>query len=297
MTYVAGIDVGTGMTKAVVLASTSRGGEPRVVAKGAVRTGAHLEEAARKALNSALEGAGLGETDVTYVASTGFGRHAVGFRDIQITEITSGARGAFTLFPESGFVLDIGSQTTRAIGLGESGRVRNFKTNEKCAAGSGSFIIRAAKYLEVGIEDVGDLAMKAQSPQPISSVCAVLAESEIINHVSSGVTVENILRGIYDSLADRSSLLLKRTRFSGDLVFIGGVARQRGMIAALEDRLRTRVNVPKDSEYVCALGAALLGLRRLEMLPGRVSADATAGAHDGDLAAAQEGQPIRRAFA
>jgi len=301
MTYVAGIDVGTGMTKAVVLAVNAASGEPRVIAKGSNRTGAHLEEAARSALHTALDGAGLRESDVTYIASTGFGRHAVGFRDIQITEITSGARGAFFLFPESGFVLDIGSQTTRAIGLGEAGRVRNFKTNEKCAAGSGSFIIRAAKYLEVGIDDVGDLALKALSPQPISSVCAVLAESEIINHVSSGVTVENILRGIYDSLADRSSLLLKRTRFSGDLVFIGGVARQRGMIAALEDRLHTRVNVPEDSEYVCALGAALLGLKRLETLPARTTTDTGAASseanREGALAKARPGVPLRRAFA
>lgn len=300
MTYVAGIDVGTGLTKAVVLAAPGGAGEPRVVARGSSRTGAHLEEAARRALANALEGAGLREDDVTYVATTGFGRHSVSFRDIQITEITSGARGASFLFPESGFVLDIGSQTTRAIGLGESGRVRNFKTNDKCAAGSGSFIVRAAKYLEVKLEDVGDLALKATSPQPISSVCAVLAESEIINHVSGGVTVENILRGIYDSLADRSSLLLKRTRFSGDLVFIGGVARQRGMVAALEDRLRARVNVPADSEYVCALGAALLGLTRLEAAPLRTT-QAAGVSGIGDVRDAsrseQPGVPLRRSFA
>ena len=112
------------------------------------------------------------------IAATGFGRYGISFRDIQITEITSVARGAFYLNPQTRVVLDIGSQSTRAIGLRDAGRVRAFKTNDKCAAGSGSFIQRAAKYLQVGIEDVGELALNSENAQPISSVCAVLAESD-----------------------------------------------------------------------------------------------------------------------
>ena len=105
--------------------------------------------------------------------------------------------------------------------------------------------------------------MRATNPQPISSVCAVLAESEIINHVSAGASVENILRGIHDSLADRAGALLKRVGLQGELTLIGGVARQQGMVQALRDRLGVKVNVPEDCEYVCALGAALLGHTRL----------------------------------
>jgi predicted CoA-substrate-specific enzyme activase len=161
-------------------------------------------------------------------------------------------------------MLDIGSQSTRAANLTDRGKVRAFKTNDKCAAGSGSFIVRAAKYLQIDIEEVGELSLNATNPQPISSVCAVLAESEIINHVSAGVSIEDILRGIHDSLAERAVMLLRRVGPSGELTFIGGVARQRGMIAALETRLGRKVNVPAGSEYVCALGAALLGLKRLE---------------------------------
>lgn len=175
---------------------------------------------------------------------------------------TSGARGAHFLIPQTNLVLDIGSQSTRAMSMTENGKVKAFKSNDKCAAGSGSFIQRAAKYLEVGIEDVGELAMRATSPQPISSVCAVLAESEIINLVSTGLSVEDIMRGIYDSLADRAALLLKRVGSGSELVFIGGVATQRGMVKALEDHLKLTVIVPPDCEYVCALGAALLGLKR-----------------------------------
>lgn len=263
MRNVAGIDSGSGFTKAVLIGETA--GRPVILGRGIARTGVNMDESAHRALNVAAAQAELLPEDVGYVAATGFGRYGISFRDIQITEITSGARGAFFLLPETKLVLDIGSQSTRAIGLKESGKVRAFKTNDKCAAGSGSFIQRAAKYLEVDITEVGELALRARNPEPISSVCAVLAESEIINLVSTGLSVEDIMRGIYDSLADRAALLLKRVGPAQQLVFIGGVASQRGMVKALEDRLKCPVIVPPHCEFVCALGAALLGLKRLQM--------------------------------
>ncbi len=266
MRHVAGIDVGTAFTKAVIIAED--GPRPRVLGRSMVRTGVLLEKAAETALQTARAEARLDAHAPVYVTSTGFGRYSPAFRDIQVTEITSGARGAFFLFPGTAAVIDIGSQSTRAISLTETGRVRGFKCNETCAAGSGSFIVRAAKYLQVGIDQVGDLALQATNPQPISSVCAVLAESEIINHVSAGVNIEDILRGIYDSLASRSAMLLKRAGVSGEVTFIGGVARQRGMVQALQERLACKVNVPHECEYVCALGAALMGLRRLQKTAG-----------------------------
>jgi predicted CoA-substrate-specific enzyme activase len=263
MRKVAGIDSGSGFTKAVLIGETAE--RPVILGRGITRTGVNMDESARRALDVAAAQAQLRIEDVDYIAATGFGRYGITFRDIQITEITSGARGAFFLLPETTLVLDIGSQSTRAIGLKEGGKVRAFKTNDKCAAGSGSFIQRAAKYLEVDITDVGELALRATNPEPISSVCAVLAESEIINLVSTGLSVEDIMRGIYDSLADRAALLLKRVGPATQLVFIGGVATQRGMVKALEDRLKLPVTVPPGCEYICALGAALLGLKRLQM--------------------------------
>ncbi len=282
MYHVAGIDSGSGFTKAVIIRQFEKDRPPMVLSRASTRTGADIEQAARTALDEAIDRARINPAEVSYVAATGFGRYGISFRDIQITEITSAARGAFYLNPQTRVVLDIGSQSTRAVGLRDAGRVRAFKTNDKCAAGSGSFIQRAAKYLQVGIEDVGELALNSENAQPISSVCAVLAESEIINHVSTGVGIEDILRGIYDSLADRAALLLKRVEkhqriggaaqsevsisenASGEMMFIGGVATQRGMVKALEQHLERKVHVPTDCEYVCALGAALLGLRRMQ---------------------------------
>ncbi len=278
MRLVAGIDVGSGATKAVVMRAWDEAAE--VAGRGLVRTGVQLDKAAREALQAAAESAGVAPGDVSYVATTGFGRYSVSFRDIQVTEITSAARGARHLLPSATAVLDIGSQSTRALTLNQQGKVRLFKTNDKCAAGSGSFIVRAAKYLQVPLEDVGSIAVRASNPQPISSICAVLAESEIINHVSAGVSVEDILRGIYDSLAERASLLLKRAGWAGGLVFIGGVARQAGMVKALEARLGGPVEVPPHAEYVCATGAALLGWQRMRAVAAAQPAPSSAVASD-----------------
>ena len=203
-----------------------------------------------------------GGDEVRYIATTGLGRYAIPFRDIQITDLTCGARGAATRFPGTRHVLDIGAQCSRAITLRDGGKVKEFHMNEKCAAGSGGFLERAAKYLEVSVEQIGPLSRAATKPQPISSVCAVLAESEIINHVSEGATVENILRGIHDSLADRALALLKRVGLDGDVTLIGGVALQDGMVEALRDKLGVPVNVPEGPQFTVALGAALLGLQR-----------------------------------
>jgi predicted CoA-substrate-specific enzyme activase len=264
MRFIAGIDSGSAFTKAVIIRQRDADHPPAVLGCASTRTGVNMEESARRALQAAMQNARLLSGDVSYVATTGFGRYGISFRDIQITEITSGARGVSYLHPQPSLVLDIGSQSTRAIALRDAGKVRAFKTNDKCAAGSGSFIQRAAKYLQVEIDQVGELALNSKNPQPISSVCAVLAESEIINLVSTGLSVEDIVRGIYDSLADRAALLLKRVGTGDKLVFIGGVAAQRGMVKALEDRLKMPVVVPPQCEYVCALGAALLGLNRLQ---------------------------------
>jgi predicted CoA-substrate-specific enzyme activase len=264
---VAGIDIGSGTTKCVLVDET---GAPR--ARAVSKTKADFEKITREVLRDACAAAGVAADAVGYLATTGLGRYAVPFRDIQITDLTCGARGAATLFPSTRFVLDIGAQCSRAIHLREGGKVKEFHMNEKCAAGSGGFLERAAKYLEVSVADIGPLSLGASKPHPISSVCAVLAESEIINHVSEGVAVEDILRGIHNSLADRALNLLKRVGLDGEVTLIGGVALQAGMIAALRDKLGVPVNVPDHPHFTAALGAALLGLQRYRKLAAPTAA-------------------------
>jgi predicted CoA-substrate-specific enzyme activase len=269
---IGGIDIGSGTTKVVLV-----DGEGTVRGRGLVRTKADFERVTCEALAAARADAAAAESDVVYLATTGLGRYAVAFRDIQITDLTCGARGAAALFPATRYVLDIGAQCSRAIKLRDGGKVGAFHMNEKCAAGSGGFLERAAKYLEVDLAEIGALSLGAGRSQPISSVCAVLAESEIINHVSEGIGVENILRGIHDSLADRALNLLKRVGLDGEVTLIGGVALQAGMVAALRHKLGVPVNVPGAPQLTTALGAALLGLQRFHKLAG---AGRTEGGHD-----------------
>lgn len=259
MNLVAGIDVGSGRTKCALVDE-----QGRVVASARAKTLPDFDKTAAEVLDSALESAGLKPSSVAYVATTGLGRHSIGFRQIQITDITCTARAARRHFPDSRFILDIGSQSTRAIRLSEDGRVREFRTNEKCAAGSGGFLERACRYLEIPLEQLGELSAKSAGAQSISSICAVLAESEIINHVSEGRSVEDILFGIHISLAERALLLLKRVGFEGDLVFTGGVALQKGMVRALQETTRSTVHLPAEPDLMAATGAALLGWYRLK---------------------------------
>jgi predicted CoA-substrate-specific enzyme activase len=270
MPYVAGIDIGSKTTKAVVVDESRR-----VCGQAMVKTRPDFPGVAREALERAVAKGGGKPEEVKYVATTGLGRYNIPFRDLQITEITCAARGAAFLFPQTQCVLDIGGQSTRAIRVRDNGKVKEFKSNDKCAAGSGGFLERAAHYLEIPLEQLGPLSMAAQNPQMISSVCAVLAESEIINHVSEGRGVENIIRGIHNSLASRSKGLLSRVGLEGEVTFVGGVARQSGMVAALQETIGVAVNVAEDPDLVVALGAALLGLQRYQKLHNTQPAAAT----------------------
>ncbi|MBM4108052.1 MAG: 2-hydroxyglutaryl-CoA dehydratase [Phycisphaerae bacterium] len=257
MAYIAGVDLGSGGTKTVIIDD-----QRRILGTGNARSQADFDAVARKSLAEACAAAGIAREQVEYVAATGLGRYSLDDRDIQITELTCAARGAHAFFPEARFVLDMGAQCTRALSLREGGKVKAFRTNEKCAAGSGGFLERVARYLEVPLADLGRVSMQADDPQPISSVCAVLAESEIINHVSEGKTIPNIVRGAHNSLAERSLAQLKLVGVDGPVAFIGGVALQQGMVEACKEKFRQPVLVAQHPLHVVAYGAALLGLTR-----------------------------------
>ena len=214
--------------------------------------------------NQALERAGIGREDVAYVATTGYGRALVSFRDLQITEMTSHGVGAMHLFPGTRTVLDMGAQNTRVVALSPEGRVARFKMNDKCAAWAGRFLERVSSSLGVPLEQLGPLALQSREPQPISSVCAVLAESEVINLVSQEFRTEDILLGAHDSICDRIMPLVKQAGLAPEVTLTGGLVNNPAMVKVLEERLKMHVNCSPDGEYAGALGAALLGRRRYE---------------------------------
>jgi len=261
MAYIAGVDLGAGATKTVIIDERRR-----ILGRGIARTQADFNAVSKASLAAACNECGIERDRIDYIAATGLGRYSLSGRDIQITDLTCGARGAHALFPEAGFVLDMGAQCTRAIALRDGGKVKSFRTNEKCAAGSGGFLERVARYLEVPLNELGKISLQATDPQPISSVCAVLAESEIINHVSEGKTVADIVRGAHESLAGRALSQLKLIGFVEGVVFIGGVAVQEGMVEACRALLGRNVYLPEYPTHVVAYGAAILGLQRYEKL-------------------------------
>ncbi len=260
--FIAGIDVGTRMTKCVIFDRT--GGI--IVSHASRLTGHNLALASEDVLKEACSTASLKSGEVFYTASTGYGRYQVPTRQIQITDISCHAIGAKHLFPGTASVLDVGAQNAKAIRVDHDGRVAKFKMNDKCASGAGRFLERVAKGLELELDDIGNLSLRSKDPQPISSICAVLAESEVINLITIGYPVEDILMGAYLSISDRIVALLRQVGVDGEITLTGGITRNAGMVRALEQKLGKPLNVCPDSEYAGALGACLLVERRLKKL-------------------------------
>jgi predicted CoA-substrate-specific enzyme activase len=260
----AGLDVGSTYTKAVLLEDG-----PRIVARAMVRTGFRLAEAARRAFEEALNAAGTEEAEVAYVISTGYGRFQVPFRGLQVTDLTAAARGAGLLYPATRTVLDVGGQTMKASRLDEAGRVRSFRLNDKCAAGTGAFLEKTAHYMGYSTEDIGPLAAVSREPVTISGVCAVFAESEVINHLSQGAAPADIMQGAIVSLVGRSVQLMRRVQMQPEFTLVGGILRIPSMVALIAERLGGAVNVPDGDmpQYVAAVGAAVLARRRAVSTP------------------------------
>jgi len=215
----------------------------------------------------ALGDAGIPEADIAYTVATGFGRNQVAFRDVKATDLTAAARGAQFLFPGTRTVLDIGGQTMKVSRIDDKAKVQSFRLNDKCAAGTGAFIEKTARYMGFGTEEIGPLASTSKSPATISGVCAVFAESEVINHLSQGCSPADITRGAIISLVERGVQLMKRARMEPEYTLIGGILRYDAMVEELKKELG-EVNVPAEplAQYTAAIGAALLGKHRIEKM-------------------------------
>lgn len=268
MSYTSGIDVGSTYTKVVILDDFCE-----IVGSCVNKTGFQLEKAASTAFASALVNAGLKEKDIAYTIATGFGRHQISFSDLAVTDLTASARGANYLYPNTRTVLDVGGQTMKASRLGRNAKVQSFRLNDKCAAGTGAFLEKTAFYMGYKTDEVGPLVATSKQPVSISGVCAVFAESEVINHLSQGNAPADIMHGAIISLVDRSVQLMKRVRMEPEYTLVGGILQFQKMIDVMRDRLGDEVNVPPKEivQFVGALGAAILGHLRLEKLQQKES--------------------------
>ncbi len=263
MTITAGIDVGSTYTKAIIIDA-----DRTVLGRDVRPTGFKLSEVSASAYEASLAEAGLTKDDVQYIIATGIGRHQCEFKDIHVTDITASARGASFLFPDTRTVLDVGGQTMKSSRLDENASVKSFRLNDKCAAGTGAFLEKTARYMGFTTAEMGPLMATSREPVPISGVCAVFAESEVINHLSIGTAPSDIMQGAIESLVDRSVQLMKRVKGEPQYTLIGGILQFETMAIAVRKQLKAEVNVPGPDmvQFVAALGAAILGLRRLAKL-------------------------------
>jgi benzoyl-CoA reductase subunit D len=267
MTCTIGIDIGSGAVKTVLF----RDGEWLAKRCERIRRRDPME-LARQGYDQVLQEAGLDEKGIAYTATTGEGEN-VRFATGHFYSMTTHARGGVFLNPQARAVVDIGALNGRAIYIDERGKVLSYKMTSQCASGSGQFLENIARYLGVAVEEIGPLSKSAKTPEKVSSICAVLAETDVINMVSRGIATPDILKGIHVSMASRLVKLLKVTGIkSGMVLLTGGLALDEGLLAALQEELVnekiagiTAVNHP-DSIYAGAIGAALWGAFRHERL-------------------------------
>jgi len=275
-----GLDIGSGAVKSVLF-RTHDDGRQEWLAKRCERIRSRDPMTlAQQGYEGVLADAGMTRDDIDYIATTGEGEN-VKFATGHFYSMTTHARGGVFLDPSARAVVDIGALNGRAISIDERGKVLSYKMTSQCASGSGQFLENIARYLGVAVEEIGPLSQSSKDPEKVSSICAVLAETDVINMVSRGIATADILKGIHMSMASRIVKLLKITGVkSGTALLTGGLALDTGLLAAIqEDMIAEKVTVTArshpDSIYAGAIGAALWGAFRhskLAELEGAVAA-------------------------
>ena len=251
MMLVAGVDVGASNISVVILQDND------IISYCILGSGGEGATASRGAVEEAIKKTDFDFADLQCVVSTGCGRNSVPLANHQSTEVVCQARGAFWLFPSTRTVINLGAESNRAIRVSETGRVEAFAKNDKCAAGSGLFLETMSTVLEIPLELMGELSLRANGCEKVSSICAVFAESEVISHIHRGVPKDRILAGVHKAVASRILETLGTVRTKRDMMATGGVARNVAIVKELEDKSRLNIIVPPEPQIVGALGAAL----------------------------------------
>ena len=257
--YFAGIDLGSTMTKVVII-----DGDEKVCAKVIYHTGAEHRRLAKIAMEEAVEQAGLSIDDISYLVATGYGRISVPFADCQITELSCHTRGLCYFFPSVGIAIDIGGQDSKVLKINQ-GKLIDFAMNDKCAAGTGRYLEVIAHTLNLNIDDLGAISLKSTKNVSIRSICTVFAQQEVIAHFSKGALLEDIVSAIHDAIAGKVARMATRLKSNPEeVLFTGGVAKNIGVVKALERNMGCKVLVPDEPMLTGAIGAALIGKELLQ---------------------------------
>lgn len=253
--YFAGIDSGSATTDVVILDQ-----DKNIVAKVILPTGAGASNGAQRALEQALQQAGLTEKDLTATVTTGYGRGVIQTGDKSVTEITCHAKGAHFLNPAIRSVIDIGGQDSKAIKVEPDGSVSNFVMNDKCAAGTGRFLEMMARTLEISLAEISTIGLTWKEEITISSMCTVFADSEVVSLVAQNKALPDIVHGLNQSVATRAAALFRRIGGAHPCMMTGGVSRNQGVVGAIEEKIGQPLYIHPDAQLCGALGAALFAL-------------------------------------
>jgi benzoyl-CoA reductase subunit D len=252
----AGIDLGTQSVKVVILK------DGVIVSRGQAFSGFDPAEAAEHAVGEALKKAKLSLADVNHITATGSGMDVAPYANSTISMMGADAKAGVYLFPKARTIIDVGAEEARAVKCDEKGIMVDFVVNERCAAGAGTFIEAMARALEVKLEEMGPLSLKAERASPINATCVIFGESDVVTLIHRQESKPEIARAIFDAMADRISSMVHRLGINLNVVLVGGVAKDVGFVASLKRRLGIDVAIPEYPEFTGALGAALIAASR-----------------------------------
>ena len=252
MAWYMGIDIGSATSKGVITKDAD------LVAHHLLPSGINYKMAAEKLREELLSKASLAQEEIACAVATGRGANNVLFADQQVADIICCARGVNNIFPSARTVIDVEDQSSQVIRIDEEGRVINFTTSEKCAAGSGRFLQVIANVLRMDPKDIGPLSLKSENPVIFTTGCAVFGETEAISRVAEGISKEDILGGVHKALAGKISALVERLGSEEQYAISGGGGLDIGLIKAVEEKLRIQLLVPPHPQLVTALGAAII---------------------------------------
>ena len=246
-----GIDIGAKNIKVVILKDN------KIIAKTNVVAGFEVTKSAQEALNKAMNEAGISKDDIDKTISTGTGEKLAPFYNDTKSMVGCDSLGAVFLHSATRTVIDVGAEEGRGMRCDETGKILDFEVNEKCAAGAGAFTEAMSRALEVSLEEFGPLSLKATEEIPMNAQCTVFAESEVITMVHNKVSKANMAKAVHDAMSSRISSMIRKIGFTKDVTLVGGIAKNVGFVASINKDLELEVVVPKDPEFVGALGAAL----------------------------------------
>jgi benzoyl-CoA reductase subunit D len=255
----AGIDCGAKNTKTVILK------DGKIIGTGSVFTGFEQSRAVKESLEMALKDAGISRDQIQRIGGTGSGAKAIQEADMIVNDIKAIAMAAHFFFPGARTVVDVGAEASRAVKSDEKGTVVDFAINEKCAAGAGAFIEAMGRALETPLEQMGALAMSANSSIPLNAQCTIFAESEVVGLIHANTEKKDICKAIHDAMANRIVSMIRRIGVNPDIVMLGGVAYNNGFVTALKRELAVdQIHIPENPEYGAAVGAAVVAEKESE---------------------------------